>query len=340
MITIGIPLYNSEKYICRCLNSILSQTFQDIEVLIVNDDCTDNSIERIQSIIKGNNTSIQIRVINQEKNLGVAIARNRAMEEAKGDYIYFLDSDDMIPPNCIEILNKTILENSCNFVVGSFCYYNENNELNKKNAIYEYYHINSNQDFFKYKYAYTKHSLFAIFVWNILFDINFLRSHNFKFKELRKGEDQIFIMELMPYITSCIILPNITYYYIQRSDSLSNYNIRTEIDTNEVIYNVNTLKYKLDIINKWNDNYYYPEIIYQQIRDAIWMLLSIFEKKAIIKPYFPHNCIKFLCKHPLPLNQIFRLKRKRMFHITFYLFSIMPLYIQEFALEFYIKVKK
>lgn len=339
MITIAIPLYNAEQYIKRCLESVLSQTFQDIEVLVVNDCCTDNSLEIIQSIIQENKTPIHIRIINQEKNQGVALARNRAIQEAKNGFIYFLDSDDKITPDCIEILQKTILETHSNFVVGSYCYYNENKALEKKNAVHEYGLIRSNEEFFKYKYAYTKNALFGIYIWNILFDLDFLRNHHCQFRPLRKGEDHIFFLELMPYITSCVVLPNVTYHYIQRENSLSNYNTRDLIPAQEVERNVFNLKSELEIIQNWKDNYYFPEIIFQQIRDAIWMVLSIMRKKSAIEPYFPHSCVQFLCTHPLSLKQILHFKRKRKFHLAFYAFSCLPLFLQEFLLEQYTKRK-
>ena len=337
MITIAIPLYNTEKYIQRCLDSVLSQTFRNIEILVINDCCTDHSIEIVKSIIQKNNTPIQIRILNQEKNQGVALARNRAIQEAKGEFVYFLDSDDKITPNCIELLQNTIVKTHSNFVMGSYCYYNENTPNDKKNAIHEYGSILSNKDFFKYKYAYTKNALFTIYIWNTLFDITFLRNHQLKFKPLRKGEDHIFFLELMPYITSCVILPDVTYHYILRGDSLSNYKTRNSIPAKEVEDSVHNLECEMKIVLEWKNNYYFPEIIYQQIRDAIWMLLSIIRKKSIIEPYFPHESIRFLCKHPLSFKQILTLKRKRMFHITFYIFSCFPLFLQEFLVEQYMK---
>lgn len=245
MITIAIPVYNTEKYIRRCLESVLSQTFQNLEILVINDCCTDSSIEIVKSIEKENKTPIQIRIINQEENKGIAAARNRAILEAKGEFFYFLDSDDLIVPNCMEILHNAIQTYKSEFVIGSYCYYKENECNNKKDAIYEYGEIKSNEDFFRYKYAYTKHALFSIYIWNILFNINFLKRHHLLFKPVRRGEDHIFFLEMMPRITSCIILPNVTYHYIQRKGSLSMYSYRNLIPTKEIDESIDRFKQEL-----------------------------------------------------------------------------------------------
>ena len=88
MISVVIPLYNKEKYIKRAIESVLNQTFQKFEIIVVNDGSTDKSAEIVQNI-----KDPRIRLINQ-KNAGVSAARNRGIQEAKYEYIAFLDADD------------------------------------------------------------------------------------------------------------------------------------------------------------------------------------------------------------------------------------------------------
>src|SRR5574344_152418 len=315
MVTIAIPLYNSEKYIERSLESALSQTFQDIEILLINDCSTDNSLAIVEAIMKSNDTSIKIRIVNQETNQGVGMARNRAISEALGEYIYFLDSDDVITSNCIELLYETIINNKCNFVVSSYgcCYENEYPRINS--VVSQYAIINTNDDFFKY--TYTKKSLFSIYIWNILFDLNFIKSNNLFFKNYKKGEDHIFFLEMMPFINSCIILSDITYYYILKEQSLSYYGIRDYISSEEVDNNVQVLRDELLIIKKWSDNYYFPKII---------------------KPYISEETIKFLCSNHLSLNEILSFKRKRIIHLAFFLFAKLPLFCQKEIIRSYLKI--
>ena len=339
MVTVAIPLYNSEKYIERCLESVLSQTFKDIEILLINDCCTDNSIEVVEALMKRNTTSIKIRIVNQEINQGVGIARNRAIAEAKGEYLYFLDSDDVITPNCIQLLYDTIVNKKCNFVAASYAWSNENEYPTVTHkVISEYAEICSNIDIFRYKYYSTKKLLFSI--WNILFNINFIKNNTLYFKDYKIGEDVIFYLEMMPLIDSCIILSDITYFYIHREQSLCCYEIRNYIKSEEVDSNVQLLRDGLMIISKWKNNYYYPEIYFHQIRSAYWMLLSIIRKEKIIKPCISKDTIKFLFSNHLTLKDIFSFKRKKKIHFAFYIFALLPMLLQKEIVKAYLKINK
>ena len=94
-ISIIIPVYNVENYLDDCLQSVLAQDFEDMEILCVEDGSTDSSpkiLERYAAREK------RLKIISYGKNMGLGYARNRAMEQAHGEYLYFLHSDDMIPP--------------------------------------------------------------------------------------------------------------------------------------------------------------------------------------------------------------------------------------------------
>ena len=99
-----IPAYKTAKYIPACLDSVLSQTLKDIEIICINDGSPDNALEIFNDYAKRDS---RIRVIDQE-NLGICFARNNAIKSARADYIFPLDSDDMIAPNCLEFLYNII----------------------------------------------------------------------------------------------------------------------------------------------------------------------------------------------------------------------------------------
>lgn len=101
MISVIIPVYNTEKYLYNCLNSVLNQTYNDFEVICINDCSTDSSPEILEYYSKKDE---RIKVIHNESNKGQGYSRNRGLEIAKGEYIFFLDSDDWIEPNSFELL--------------------------------------------------------------------------------------------------------------------------------------------------------------------------------------------------------------------------------------------
>lgn len=103
-VSIIIPVYNVEPYIERCLQSVVDQTYKDIECILVDDSGTDNSIELAQNYINNYNGNITFSILHHDKNKGQSAARNTALKYAKGEYVFFLDSDDAITSNCIEVL--------------------------------------------------------------------------------------------------------------------------------------------------------------------------------------------------------------------------------------------
>ena len=124
-ISIVIPVYHVEAYIVRCLQSVATQTFRDIECLIVDDGGQDDSARLAHDFIQSYQGDISFQLLHHEKNSGLSAARNSGIRAASGDYIYFLDSDDAISANCIEVLAALAQKypTACfiqgNFVTGS-----------------------------------------------------------------------------------------------------------------------------------------------------------------------------------------------------------------------------
>lgn len=112
-VSIIIPVYNMEKYLYECLESVFKQTYKNIEVIIVNDGSNDNSEYIIEEYLKKYKNIIYI---NQE-NSGPAIARNNALKIVSGEFTMFLDSDDYLEENCIELLYKKAIETNCDMVI-------------------------------------------------------------------------------------------------------------------------------------------------------------------------------------------------------------------------------
>lgn len=122
LVSIIIPCYNSSKFISQTIESVLNQTHQNWEMIIVDDCSTDNSIQIITEYIKNDE---RIKLIKLEKNSGPAIARNKATEEAKGRYIAFLDSDDVWLPKKLEVQLKFMAENNILVCYSSYSLINE-----------------------------------------------------------------------------------------------------------------------------------------------------------------------------------------------------------------------
>ena len=100
-VTIGMPVFRSEPYIRQALESALAQTYPSIEFLIVDDCGDDGSMEIVSELCKSHSRGTDIRILTHTLNEGVSASRNHLIDEAKGDYLYFMDSDDVIAENAV-----------------------------------------------------------------------------------------------------------------------------------------------------------------------------------------------------------------------------------------------
>ena len=126
LITLSMPIYNVEKYIERALLSALNQTYQNLEILIVDDLGHDNSMDIVYQLKSTHPRGNCIRIITHKKNLGLGGTRNTAIESAQGKYLYFMDSDDAIVPDCIETLYNIISHEKVDFVAAGINQIDEN----------------------------------------------------------------------------------------------------------------------------------------------------------------------------------------------------------------------
>ena len=119
-VSVIIPVYNVALYVERCLLSVLNQTWQDLEVLVVNDCTPDNSMEIVRRVVVGHPRGAMVRVLEHEVNRGLSAARNTGIRAATGDYLYFLDSDDYLPSDSIENLGGPAAQCHADFVIGNY----------------------------------------------------------------------------------------------------------------------------------------------------------------------------------------------------------------------------
>ena len=118
-VTIAIPTFNVEQYVSRALDSALSQTHKSVEILICDDASTDSSIAIVEEFQRNHSRGKDIRIIYNNRNLGIGETRNHLIAEAKSKYFFFLDADDMIAENAIQLLYDVAEKYQLDFVYGS-----------------------------------------------------------------------------------------------------------------------------------------------------------------------------------------------------------------------------
>ena len=209
LISIVVPVYNVEKYIHECLESILYQSYKNIEVIIVNDGTLDNSIAKIEDLLKDKRT----RLISQV-NQGLSAARNTGIKAALGEYISFIDSDDKVKSSFIETLYDKANETNADIVRGSF----RNFDGNIPEGWITDFNISPSRGTEALRYFLNNNVSFV--VWSSLYRTTFLRENRLEFTEGILLEDGDFTTR--SYINASVVAtsdaPN--YYYRVRPGSI------------------------------------------------------------------------------------------------------------------------
>ncbi len=218
-ISIIVPVYNTGKYLRRCLDSILAQTFEDFEIICVDDHSTDDSCEIIKEYAQKDRRVVELE--NPEK--GVCSARNFGIDNARGEYIGFIDSDDFVQPQMYEFMLRAIKENNCNMVV---CNYRETETLEAENFEYSCREVNI-EDYIGDAHNWGKDEMIVAGVWSKLVKADYLRN-NARFKDFRVGQDMVFCAQLWVNAgkTMLVDLPLYGYYVYPESSCHRNYEER------------------------------------------------------------------------------------------------------------------
>ncbi len=217
-VTIGIPVYNVERYIEKCLLSVLNQTYQNIEVLIIDDCGTDNSLKIISQISSDHPNGNLIRIINMQRNLGVSEARNTIIDHANGKYLYFVDSDDYIEPKTIELMVNQAEQYKADVVYASSIVYNEEKDRYYDCFVFSKFEVISNNDFVNLVCMDHRRHMPTL-VWNTLFSMVFIMDNNLRFFG-RNSEDFLFFSSYYHRVKKAVIMPDSTYNYVVREGSL------------------------------------------------------------------------------------------------------------------------
>ena len=216
-VSVIIPVYNVEKYIRQCLESVTNQTLKDIEIIVVNDGTKDSSMKIAEEYLSDK----RIKIINKE-NGGLSSARNAGMRIAQGKYICFIDSDDFIEKNMMEELYIAIEKTNCNVVESDiFLYDNKTHKIEER----------KNKKYLKVEKGLFLWEIYSVEVWNKIYRKNFLLENNIFFEEGIIHEDDLFSIKVL-ILTNRIkhIEKSFYYYRINRFGSItSNGNLKVKI---------------------------------------------------------------------------------------------------------------
>lgn len=212
MVSIIIPVYNVEKYVGVALKSALAQTYKDFEVIVVDDCGTDRSMKVVEEIAENNPC---VRILHHERNRGLSAGRNTGIAAAKGNWLYFFDSDDILAPDCINnLVSLAEAHREVDMIVGQYDEFKDGEtyhqaRLKQQGGIFEGDVIGSYME-----------DRIPTTAWNKLVRKDFLVRNHLLFEDGLVHEDALWSFLTFCLARKVVVSDDITYHYLQRPGSL------------------------------------------------------------------------------------------------------------------------
>lgn len=283
LISVIVPVFNAEKYLNSCIESILSQSYENLELLLINDGSTDNSLDICKRYNKIDN---RIRVISKQ-NSGVSNTRNHGIEVSKGEYITFVDSDDMIKENMLKVLYERLLENKADLSTCNYEYDYSGHRIPKKKRMPSGYYKVSELKNVLIDDGTMSGILFGS-VWNCLYKKRIITENNIRFAtNVKHNEDGLFNLNYFKYCDSIYALNNehlYIYRYNEVSASNSNY--------------LNKDRFKVvdkEIIKLYSDEDINNQMCAREVSVGFWNILSVCKKNNPITITKKIKTIRDIC---------------------------------------------
>lgn len=278
-VSIILPIYNVETYLKRSLDTVLNQSYENWECILVNDGSTDDSEKVCRAYVEKDK---RFRLYNQE-NSGSGAARRHGMNKANGDYICFIDPDDYIDTEALHH-NVMLAERYNPDIIA-----NGYNELREKKVNQRKPLIHGLFDQEEFRANFKKYAMVGVTaLWNKMYKHSFLKENDLNFMNQRIGQDALFNYEAYKYVNSLYVDDNCYYYYdLTRDDSVVNTYSENRFD-----YEKNILNAFKDLISYWNrENEYKTELVIRE-----WNILFNEIKNINLQnsPYSREQKIKLL----------------------------------------------
>lgn len=265
LISVIVPAFNAEKYIKRCVESILKQQ-ENLECIVVDDGSKDKTKEICSQIAE---KDFRVRVISK-KNTGVSDTRNVGVNNARGEYIAFVDSDDLLPDGALERLKKTIEKSEADIVFGPYDYLYDNKIVQKKMRIspgeYEFSDIKE-----KIIDDGTLTGILFGSVWGALYRKKIIENYEIKFRNnLTKNEDGVFNIEYLRHANKIVILDRPVVYIYRQWKKQSNKVLKLNPaydDASKAIKNIEDISSEIENIEM--------QLARRKLSIAFWQTLSI-----------------------------------------------------------------
>ena len=319
-VTIGIPVYHAVEFIRRSLESALNQSFDSIEYLIVDDGSQDGSSDIIKEMVHSHPRGEHIHLITHTSNMGVSFSRNEIIDKAQGDYLYFMDSDDVISKDTITLMMDSVRKYDAEIVFGSY----EKIETSRERNVYQYPSMQLLKKDALANFAYRKYAGIQASSCNYLVMTSILRENHLRFIDTNYWEDLVFTFDLVTYISRAVLLPDITYSYFCRENSLSHYQQRKNISKEEIMKNVYAIEHLKTTSSLLYNKVYFPNRCYNIVMTDFYIACNILKRRKDIQPSISNKDIKTIMHHPATWSQICTFQQSRYRNMVLYMIGKLP----------------
>lgn len=274
-ISIIIPFYNVEQYIEECIRSLYNQDIplKEYEVICVNDCSPDNSVDIVKRLQKEYRNLILIEHKENKKQGG---ARNTGLKHAKGEYIWFVDSDDCILPNVLNKLYDIISYNNLDFLQFGFNEYKDNSIVECSKSIQTNITLGT-ELFFDSRFIWWKHHITP---WSKIYKKSFLIEYNINFAEYIMYEDNDYALKVYSSAKRCMHISENLYLYRVNNDSITRINYNSQ----HILYWLLLNKRLIDLNNnfiKEKQDYRYISLIYDFVRNNFYQCISVCKQLSL-----------------------------------------------------------
>lgn len=343
-VSVGMPVWGVEKYIRRCLMSILDQEFDEMEVLVINDCTPDKSIDIAKEVAARHPKGDIIRIIEQPRNMGCWAARNRILEEAKGKYILLIDSDDYFAKGAITKLYRRAEETEAEVTYGSVAVVDEDGKAITNSGVdginLPDITLKGTDQLAVFANDNTHILRLHNFIWNVLLRSDFIRKHHLRFRKTKFWDDVLFNADMQPLIESATLFSDITYYYVIRPNSLSNFQSRDVINIDEIRQHINNQAYLKEQSISLKGKSYFETRITKVVLAMFYTLIGVIRNRPKLSEPIANSEIRDAMSHPLSVTEILSFKRYKAENLMFWIIGSMPSALSVFLLTMIGKVKR
>lgn len=338
LVTLTMSLYEAERFIENTLLSALNQTYPNIEYVIVDDKGSDNSITILKNVIEKHERGKAVRIIDHKYNKGNGAARNTGIKEAHGEYIMFMDDDDILLPNAVECLVQYMLEYPVDFIAAGY----EQRLFSSGELLTQYKYkptiISKPEKLSVANLRYVQKYRMIVAPWSKIYSLKFLLDNNIYCIPNAHAEDPAFFFQIICKAKTCRFVQEVLYIWqIHESQSVSRSTQDKDCFKKYIESYIATKNFCLDVAARYSKFREYGALLYG-IYTVAYLHSSMLIRAKILSMEEERQYLNDLLKYD-GFKAVLHLKTKRQQNILFYIIGLCPYFVKKNIIRLLYKIR-